>query len=201
METLIVPPSGSETGGKLPLPIATPRLSLRPIRPEDLADWLEYVTDEESYRHTSQYAPNAEEAGSWLENGQTVRLTQPNGRLTLGIELQNDARMIGHLTLNLTDPEEHVQGSFNIMIHPAHRRQGYGTEAVLGLLGFGFDGIALHDIRVSIDIRNLAGRRMVEKAGLKLEGEFVEQWRLKGEWSSTAYYVMLAKWWRAATSL
>ena len=197
-EIVVVPPTGSEKGGKLPLPIKTPRLNIRPLRTEDLADWLEFVKDEDSYKYLTNYPPDDEETRVWLEECKILRLTRPKGRLALGIELQDNVKVIGNLTFDLNDPEDHRQGSFHIMMHPAYRCRGYGTEAVLGLLGFGFNGIALHDIRVRIDIRNLAGRRMVEKAAMKLEGEFLEQWRVKGEWASAAYYVMLSAWWQRA---
>jgi RimJ/RimL family protein N-acetyltransferase len=200
-EIVVVPPIGSEKGGKLPLPIKTPRLNLRPLRTEDLPDWLEFVKDEDSYKYLDNYAPDDEETRVWLEECKILRLTHSKGRLALGIELQNGAKIIGHLLFYLKDPEEHRQGSFNIMIHPAYRRQGYGTEALLGLMDFGFNGIALHDIRTATDSRNLAARRMMEKAGMKLEGELVEVCRVKGEWISEAYFGILSAWWRrAATS-
>ena len=192
-ETIVVPTIGQESGSELPLPIKTSRLTLRPLRTEDQPDWLEFVTDEDSYEYLYYYAPDDLDARSWLEDSKIQRLTRPNGRLALGIELKKDAKMIGYLTFYFSDPEEHRQASFNIMMHPAYRRQGYGTEALLGLIGFGFSGIALHDIRVGINSRNMAGRRMVEKAGMKLEGEFIEEHRVKGEWVDTAYYVIQSK--------
>jgi RimJ/RimL family protein N-acetyltransferase len=197
-ETVVVSPTGSEKRGKLPLPIKTPRLNLRPLKTEDLPDLLEFVKDEDSYKYLTNYPPDDEEAKSWLEKSKASRLTHPKGWLALAVELQNDAKVIGHLSFFLNDPEEHRQGSFDILMHPACRCRGYGTEALLGFFNFGFNGTALHDIRVRIDIRNLAGRRMVEKAGMKLEGEFIEQWRVKGEWASAAYYMILSAWWQRA---
>lgn len=159
------------------------------------------MKDEDSYKYLSNYPPDDEETRVWLEESKTLRLTHPKGRLALGIELPNSAKIIGHLMFYFNDPEEHRQGSFNIMIHPAYRRQGYGTEALHGLMDFGFKGIGLHDIRIATDSRDLAGRRMMEKAGMKLEGEFAEERRIKGEWISEAYYGILSSWWqRASTS-
>ena len=197
-ETIVVRSAGSKTGGKLPLPIKTSRLNLRPLRTEDQPDWLEFVTDEDSYRYLSYYEPDYEDARCWLEDSKVLKLTHPKGCLTIGIELQKEAKIIGHLPFHLTDSEGHRQGSFNLMVHPAYRRQGYGTEALLGIIEFGFNSIALHDIRVGIDSRNIAVRQMVEKAGMKLEGEFVEEYRVKGEWVSIVYYVIFSRTWRNA---
>ena len=187
-EIIIVPSRDSEKGKMLPLPIKTQRLNIRPLKTEDLPDWLEFVKDEDSYKYLDYYAPDDEGAISWLANRKIFRLTNPKGSLALGLELQKDTKLIGHLSFYLSDTEEHRQGAFSIMMHPAYRRQGYGTEALLSLFDFGFNDIALHDIRVSIHSLNIAGRRMVEKAGMKLQGEFIEDRRVKGEWISTAYY-------------
>ena len=188
-ETVVLP-SDTEMARKLPLPIATKRLNIRPLRTEDLPDWLEFIKDDDSYKYITYNAPDDEEAISWLENGKDFRLTNPIGRLALGIELQSAAKIIGYLSFSLNDPEDHRRGAFHMLIHPDYRRQGYGTEALLGLFDFGMNGIALHDIRVRIDSRDLAARRLVIKAGMKLEGEFIEECRIKGEWVSSAYYVI-----------
>ena len=198
-ETVVVLPANSKMGWKLPLPIETPRLNLRPLRTEDLPDWLEFLQDEDSYTFLNDNAPNEEDATSWLANNIILRFTHPKGCLALGIEIKPDTKIIGYLSFYLTDHVDHRQATFHIMMHPAYRRKGYGTEALHGLISFGFTGVALHDIRVSIDNRNLAGRRMVEKAGMKLEGEFIEQCRVKGEWISTAYYAILSTWWQKRT--
>lgn len=201
-ESVVVMPRGSEMGGKIAVPIPTARLNLRYLRTEDLPDWLEFVQDEDSYQYLDYYEPNAEDAISWFEYGKVLRLTNPNnGRLTLGIEFQKESKIIGYASLFLTDPEEHRQAYFHILLHPAYRCQGYGTEAVLGLIDLGINGIALHDLRVRIDNRNLAARRMVEKVGMKLEGEFIEESRIKGEWASSAYYVFLAAWVKKSTAI
>ena len=195
-ETLVVSPADSGTDGKLPVPIQTQRLLLRPLRDDDLSDWLELVTDEDSYKYFHFYAPSEEEASSGFEQNRRLRPAQPNGHLALGIQLQNEAKIIGGLWFYLTDPEEHRQGTFRIIIHPAFRGKGFGAEALMGLLDFGLNGLAMHDIRVTIDSENKAGRRMAERAGMKLEGEMTEERRIKGEWRSMAYYGMLAGWWQ-----
>ena len=199
-ETIIVPPIGSANGGKLPIPIQTQRLNLRPMTTGDLSDWLEFISDEDSYKYLFLHPPpDGDDAVSWLETSIRIRLTQPNGRLDLGIEMQNTSKLIGYLSFFIRDTEEHRQGNFQIMINPAYRRQGYGTEAIGGILDFGFNGLAMHDIRITIDNRNMAGRRMVEKAGMKQEGEIVEAHRIKGDWMSIVYYGTLSAWWNEKT--
>lgn len=187
---------GSGKDGKLPIPIKTARLNLRPLRVEDWDDWIDFIKDEDSYLYLNYDAPNDERARMWFEDLMDLRFTRPKRYLCLGIELVEEAKLIGCITLSFNDPEEHQQGCFDIILHPAYRRRGYGSEALMGLIRFVFECIGMHDIRKRVDIRNVAGCRMVEKAGMKLEGTFHEERRIKGEWISSAYYAMIRRWWR-----
>ena len=46
------------------------------------------------------------------------------------------------------------------------------------------------------DMRNAAGIRLLEKAGLRQEGEFLQDRRVRNEWVDTAYYAC----WRRNTN-
>jgi RimJ/RimL family protein N-acetyltransferase len=192
---VVVPARGCAIGTRLPLPITTPRLRLRLLAREDLPDWLEVVTDEESYTDLDGDSPDEDTARAWFERSQTMRLTDPEGYIALGIEAQQPLKLIGSLSFYLFSPEDdpamHRQGGFQIMLHRGYRRRGYASEAVRGLFDFAFHGIGLHDVRVSIDRLNISARRMVEKAGMILEGDFVEDRYIKHSWVSTAWYRIL----------
>jgi RimJ/RimL family protein N-acetyltransferase len=180
-------------GAKLPLPIQTPRLVLRCFKTEDLQDYLEFAMDEESYKYLDDYPSDEKEAINWFEEAKLKRLTDVRGYLALGLESRKDVKTIGYLVFWLIDRSEARQGTFQIIVSPSYRDQGYGTEAVLGVIDFAFNGVALHDIRVGLNSGNVAGRRMVEKAGMRLEGEFKEGERVKGNWISTAQYAILGE--------
>jgi RimJ/RimL family protein N-acetyltransferase len=192
---VVVPGRGSAMGGRLPLPVTTPRLRLRLLTTEDQADWLEVATDAESYTYLDGDSPDDDTARAWFERSQTMRLTDPKGYIALGVEAQEPLKVIGSLSFYLfspeDDPEMHRQGGFQIMLHREYRRRGYATEAVRGLFDLAFHGIGLHDVRVSIDRRNVSARRMAEKAGMILGGEFVEDRYIKDCWVSTAWYRIL----------
>jgi RimJ/RimL family protein N-acetyltransferase len=162
---------------------------------EDQPDWLEFITDEESYTYLDGDCPDEDTARAWLKCSQTMRFTDPKGFLPLGIELCEPLKVIGSLSFDIfrpeDDPEMHRQGGFQIMLHRDYRRRGYATEAVRGLLNLAFAGIGFHDVRVGIDRRNVPERRMPEKAAMILEGDFIEDRNIKGAWVSTAWYRVL----------
>ena len=192
-EVLMVPVDGSRIGRKLPFPITTPRLQLRPLTLDDFENWLEFAKDEDSHKYLWSYPPTDQEVKEFLIAHEKVRFTPGKWFLPLAIEVVSDKKIVGTMHFDLGDLEQHCQGNFEIMIHPGFRSRGFGTEAVKAMIEFGFDQIALHDIRVMVDMRNVAGRRMVEHAGMKLEGEFFEERFVKGKWTSNSYYAAFPK--------
>ena len=87
----------------------------------------------------------------------------------------------------------HNNAGFNLTIIPSLRRQGLGLEAVRALMDFAFDGLCARRVAVSCSSENAAARGMLEKAGLRQEGEFVKAWLDGGQWVNLAWYALLAK--------
>jgi RimJ/RimL family protein N-acetyltransferase len=189
-ESLIVPADGSEIGQPIPLPIKTARLILRRLAGRDWKDLLELMNDEEFFRYRE--GPPLDEDGvlRWLESDAHVKLTTPDQPLYLGIELQDGGKLIGYLSLNFTEAQG-LQVNFNIGLGRSFHRQGYAAEAVEALLGFCFESLKLHRVACSCDSRNTAACRLLEKIGLRREGEFVKNRWLHGEWTSSVWYAAL----------
>ena len=189
-ESVIVPAAGSEVGQPIPLPIKTPRLVLRRLAAHDWKDLLELMADEEFFRYQDGGALDEDGVLRWLESDPHVKLTTPDQAFFLGIEAQEGDKLIGYLTLTFTDPQR-LQVSFSIGLNRAFQRRGYATEAVKALLGFCFDGLKLHRVAAWCDSRNIAGCRLLEKIGLRREGEFRKnRWR-HGEWTNSVWFAAL----------
>lgn len=69
-------------------------------------------------------------------------------------------------------------------IHPEHHRKGFGEEAVRLLLEYLFKERGLRRVTAACDARNVASRRLMERLGMRLEGEFLQSKRIGGEWRS-----------------
>ena len=89
LEVVIVPQAGQSVGGKLPIPITTPRLVLRRFRPEDWKDLMEFLVEGELPRFRPTEAPMEEQVSRWLQEDSRTRLTQPYQSLCLGVVLQS----------------------------------------------------------------------------------------------------------------
>ena len=181
---LIVPNAGESTGHNLPLPITTPRLSLRRFDPADWKDLLEFMSDEELFRFAGR-TMSEDEILVWLEQDRQVRLSTAGQTFWLGIVLKESNRVVGYLGLGLTDP---VQGSIQVFLSRSCQRRGFALEALDGLLGFCFEGIKLHRVTATCDSRNSAARSLFERVGMRREAEFVKDTPGLEGWLSTVWY-------------
>ena len=193
-DTLIVPEPGSEVGRTVPLPIVTPRLKLRRFTAHDWKALLALLSDEEGFGYVDGI-PGAqeEEIVHWLESDSHIRLTTPNQILHLAVELQDGGQLVGYAGLWFIDVPR-LQARFNLSLHRARQRQGLALEAVRSLLGFCFQGIRLHRVTARCDSTNVAARGLLEKAGLRREGEFVkDEPTIDGGWTNSTWYAVLAE--------
>ncbi len=192
MQSVIVPEKGIEIAGKLPLPIRTPRLLLRRLKPDDWKDLLEFMSDETLFQYIDWSPLDEEGVLGWLEADRSARLTDDRRTLSVAIELAANSKVIGCATISYRD-DIHLQISFTVLVSRNFQRKGYGTETACGLMDFGFRGLNLHRVTAQCDNRDVAGCRMAEKAGLRREGEFLKDRAINGEWVSTIYFGLLAE--------
>ncbi len=189
-ETVIVPADGSEVGGKLPVPFKTQRLVLRRLTTLDWRDLLECLSPEEMYRYLEGQPLDEEQIIHWLESDTHVKLTTPNQPFYLGLELPEGPKLIGYVSLRLSD-QHHLLGSLNFFVNQEYQRKGFASEALQAMLIFCFRGIGLHRVTAYCDGRHTAACRLLEKAGMRREGEFRKDRFVNGEWVNTVWYGML----------
>jgi RimJ/RimL family protein N-acetyltransferase len=199
VQTIIVPERGSELAGKLPLPVQTLRLVLRRFKPEDWKDVLEFMSDEKLFAHTDWNSMIEEEVVAWLETDGKTRLTDDRRSLFLGIELTSSRKIVGCASIFFHD-DTRRQAGFTVFVNRNYQRKGYGTEAARGAIDFWLRGLNLHRVTGKCDSRNSAACGMLEKAGLRREGEFLQDRFVNGEWVNTVCFGLLAEEYGAAAS-
>jgi RimJ/RimL family protein N-acetyltransferase len=172
------------------LPIETARLRLRRLVPGDLAA-LHAIHSREDVTHWLYWNPRDEdEVRASLE----AHIARPSDQgVVLAIDL--DGELIG--TANVA-VGEHRQGEIGFMLHPDHQGHGYATEAAAAILELAFGTYRLHRVYGSVEPRNTASARVLERLGMRKEAHLVENQWGKGEWRSEAVYAILAREWRAA---
>jgi RimJ/RimL family protein N-acetyltransferase len=189
-ESLVVPEKTGAPGRKIAVPFSTARLTLRRLAPADWNDLLEFLSDEETYRYISGHPLDEEAILRWLESDAHAKLTTPDQPFCLGLALREGGKLIGYTGLRLSAPDL-LQAHVTIQLNRAFQKQGFAFETLKAVLRFCFQDTRLHRVTATCDSRNSAAVKLLEKAGLRREGEFVKDNLLHGEWTNTLCYATL----------
>ena len=184
-----VPHGHAAEAGTFPVPIVTSRLRLREPVAGDAPALAAFLAGPDVYRFWDADPMDLAEVEVAIGERWTNRLTQAAGSLWLAAESAGAA--IGLVCIAYSS-QDRLQGTFFVVLHPDYQRRGFGTELAAGLLDFAFHGIGLHRVAVGCDSRNEAAARMLEKAGMRREGQFLQDRLLRGVWVDTVQYAMLA---------
>ena len=76
-------------------------------------------------------------------------------------------------------------------LHPDYWGKGFGTEAAMALINFGFSTLNLHRIEAGCAVQNIASARVLEKAGMTREGSKRKALPIRGEWVDNYEYAIL----------
>jgi RimJ/RimL family protein N-acetyltransferase len=183
---IVVPAIGAETAGKLPLPASTPRLLLRMFHPDDSVKLLELNAQYEP----SEFPVTETNVDQWIEEQRGARFTRTDTRVYLAVELLEGHELVGYVLLSYADGQRDT-ASFSLAIALQRRRQGLGLEAVGAVLDFAFHGLCVRRVAASCPSPNSAARKLLEKAGMRQEGEMVKAWFDGNEWVNFSWYGLL----------
>jgi [ribosomal protein S5]-alanine N-acetyltransferase len=171
-------------------PIETERLLLREFTAADESDIHEYGGDPIVARYVD-WGPNTpEQTHEVLTNRLRAQNTWPRDEVDLAVELRDERKVIGSITLWIVDRENGVAG-YGYAFNRAYWTNGYATEASRALLRVAFRTLKLHRVLATCDVRNVGSWRVMEKAGMHRERTLERDILQKGEWRDSYEYAIL----------
>ncbi len=177
--------------------IETASLILREFRRDDRERVHEYAVDPEVYQYMP-WGPNSEdETSAFVERAIASRHRDPRLHFELAITLREDGRLIGGAGIR-AENEFFRTADMGYCLRRDAWGKGLATEAAAGLIGFGFRQLGVHRIWATCDTRNVLSARVLEKAGMKLEGTMRDDTWLRGHWRSSHLYSILDDEWSSA---
>jgi RimJ/RimL family protein N-acetyltransferase len=183
---LIAPPRG---------PIEGPRVRLRVPNASDPAVLFEWYTDPE------RVAPYDRYAGETFEGFRDSMLSAADDPVSLAprfvVERREGGAPIGCVGYYVAHPVLSVLEVWYLIADPSVRGEGLGSEAVGLLIDFLFRASAVERVGASCDVENLASCRLLEKLGLRREGELRAALHHHGRWHDTAAYGITRSEWSA----
>ena len=103
--------------------------------------------------------------------------------------------LIGTCGVRITEPE-YQQASFGIAIARPFWGQGLAYEASYCIIDFGFSSLPIHRLYAETISENRNARRLEERLGMRLEGEFRENRFFRGRWWNTVIYAVRKDEWK-----
>lgn len=162
-----------DLGPIAPVSLTTPRLILRPFRPEDRAAFVDMVNVSEAF-HSQFSSPPAQIASPEQEFewalARAEKGRQAGTALRLAFFLHDDTTLAG--TVGISDIVRGVSQRCNIgyRVSFPHLRRGYTFEAAHALLTYAFTSLSLHRVECGVQPDNLPSLALAAKLGFRQEG-------------------------------
>jgi RimJ/RimL family protein N-acetyltransferase len=172
------------------LTLATPRLDLRPLTPEDAPSLFAICSDADVMRYGA--SPPWTDLQTALETIERDRCAALGGMgFGLGLFRRGDGVLIGSCSLFHIDTQCR-RAEIGYILSSSAWGSGFATEAVSALLAYAFDEMKLNRIEADIDPLNTASARVLERQGFVQEGLMRERWIVAGRKSDSAWFGLLA---------
>lgn len=168
-------------------------IRLRPIRADDADAMWDMVHDPEGMRLTGTTATfTREQIAQWC-----ATVSAREDRIDLAVTSSGSDEYRGEIVLNDIDLVVR-SANLRLVMRPAYRGRGYGTEAIQLVLGLAFDGLGLH--RVGLDVLSINTRAIAiyENIGFQHEGRLRDAYRDGDRWCDSVVMGILEDEFRAA---
>lgn len=125
---------------------------------------------------------------TWITDGEMLNCRS----FTFCILDRASEKFVGLIALNL-GKEIYRKAEVWYKLHPSLWNRGYGTEALQTVMHFGIHTLGLHRIEAGCAIENDASIRLLEKVGMRREGQKRKVLPLKTGWTDNYMYAILAE--------
>lgn len=181
---------------KASVELRSPRLSLRQLRPDDVAALACYrgLPDVARFQSWNTFGPA--DAARLITDQATVAPDTPGTWLQLAVTLAESEEVVGDCGIHFRadDPR---QVELGITLAPDHHGHGLATEAVEAVLGWVFGQLRKHRASAVTDAANVAATRLFERIGFRREAHHIEHVWFKGAWGDEYVFALLAREWFA----
>lgn len=167
----------------------TARLIARRFGPRDLGPFVAMRDDPEVSRYQSWERYSEDDGRRFIAEMATLQPGDP-GWFQFALEDKATGSFIGDCGLFI-DGDDRRLARIGYTIARPFWNSGLATETVAALTAFAFERFGLHRVTASVDPRNVASCRVLEKAGFLKEAHFRQSEWFKGHWADDAIYARL----------
>ena len=181
------------------LKLITERLIIRELELTDLSDFYLYRSNPEVTKYQTFDVMTREQAEEFIKYNASKQFGIPGEWIQYGIENKATGKLIGDCAIKLERHDSRI-AEIGITISHLEQKQGYAKEAISEILRFLFVIKDIHRVVEIVDAENLASINLLESAGFRKEGHFIENIFFKGKWGSEFQYALLKREWEHKTT-
>ena len=171
--------------------ILTQRSTLRPIQGPDAQALLTYKGIPEINQWLGWIPETIDEVHAFVaRNPEAFNI--PETWFQLVIEHRESGNVIGDIGVHFVDEQ---QCELGYTLNPKYSGQGYATEALSGLISHLFRKLHKHRVFASVDPRNHASIRLLERLGFRKEAHHIKSLWFKDQWVDDVIYAVLREEW------
>jgi RimJ/RimL family protein N-acetyltransferase len=169
--------------------IKTERLIINALTSNDIKPFYEHRTHPDILRFQGEFPRSEDDVQQLLEAQEKVPFGTVNQWFQFAIRLQNDNKLIGDIGLHFNSPFI-PQAEIGYSIMSSYQHKGYASECVQAMLDYCSSTLKTKIISATIDVRNLASQRLLQKMGFKRMAYRPHACFLRGEWCDEADYAL-----------
>lgn len=179
--------------GRRPFHLRTERLTLRMLSRADITEFTRYRNIDEVARYQEWTLPYTRDLAHQLVD-EMEALGRPTPGAWAQLAIERDGRLVGDFAVWIDAGDELAMIGYTIA--PEHQGQAYAVEAAEAVIDWLFARGSIHRIAATIDPRNLASARVLERCGFEYVGTAREAAWSRGEWTDDARFSLLEPAWR-----
>lgn len=175
--------------GTLPpaLTLTGHKVVLREFTADDLDAVAAYASDPAVWQYVEWGPGTLADCREYLAQTIAAQTQAPRDEVTLAVTARSTGVVVGSVGLTIAN-RRNGRGVLGYAINREVWGRGYATEAALLIVDYGFTALGLHRIEATCDPRNTASVRVLEHAGLELEGMMRGHRLMRGEWGDSLLY-------------
>lgn len=172
--------------------ILTERLLLRPIQRNDAESVFNYRSDSITNNYQGWIPKTVDDVLVFINERVSPVLDMQDTWFQFVITIKENREIIGDIGLHFFD-SDNKQVEIGCTIAKKEQKKGFAYEAMAEIIKFTFNNLNKHRIIASIDPRNEASIKLVNRLGMRQEAHFKESILQNGEWCDDLIYAILSK--------
>jgi RimJ/RimL family protein N-acetyltransferase len=159
-----------------------------------LDPFLSYRSDPKVARYQLWEPFTRDNALDFIYKYKSAKSFMPGEWFGIGIELKETGQLVGDFALKI-EAKEYSQAEIGFNVSPTHQKAGIATESVFCILEYLFSELNLHRVFAITDSQNKPAAAVLKKVGMRREGHFIQNARIKGKWADEFLFAMLKSEW------